>query len=236
MQMVDRPFTTKTGRRGCQRVQAYVLSAEQREWLCRWFPEVDNPRLMKMSGMAHSTLHRFARELGLSKSKKGLHRIMKAQARQVKRMLERNGYYDSLRGRAPSEATREGSRRMWQEIHDGKREHPAAKLKRTNPRKYRLWMKRKSEERKESIRKEALRMKWGLPRQTNLKIVVMCPYTSSQSSHRHNAQRRGYILADDCSEGSGHRYVIYYDNETRRSPRFEQNLIKDGFRIEAWED
>lgn len=236
MQMVERRFVTKTGREGCQHVKAWVLTDEQQEWLCRWFPVVDNPRLMKMSGMTHNALHRFARELGLSKSEDGLHRIMKAQARQVKRMLERNGYYDSLRGRAPSEATREGTRRMWQEVRDGKREHPAVKMKRTNPHKYRQWMKRKSEERKETLRKETLRMKWGLPRQTKLKAVVMCPYTTSQTSHRYNALRRGYILADDCSEGSGYRYVIYYDNETRRAPQFEQNLMRDGFRLEEWKD
>ena len=64
----------------------------------------------------------------------------------------------------------------------------------------------------------------------------MCPYTTSQTSHRYNALRRGYILADDCSEGSGYRYVIYYDNETRRAPQFEQNLMRYGFRLEEWKD
>ena len=94
---------------------AYVLTAEQREWLCKWFPEEENSRLMKASGMSHSTLHRFARELHLTKSKAGMKRIKRRQARQIKRVCERNGYYDSLRGHQPSLACREGSARMWRQ-------------------------------------------------------------------------------------------------------------------------
>ena len=90
-QFVDRPFTTKTGKAGCQRVKAWVLTDEQRAWLCKWFPEEENSRLMKASGMSHSTLHRFAREFGLTKSPKGIKRIKKRQAAHVKRLCEKNG-------------------------------------------------------------------------------------------------------------------------------------------------
>ena len=212
----------------------YILTPEQREWLCHYFPIVENTRLMKASGMSHSTLHRFARDLHLTKSEKGIRAIKRRQAAHIRRVCERSGYYDKLRGRAPSEATRAATARMWQEIREGKREHPTHIMKRTNPRRYQQWMQRKSEERKQSIRMERMRMKWGLPRKTRLKSVVMQPYRRSQVAHRFNAQRRGYILADTCEEGSGHRYTIYYDNNTPRSEAFERNCIKDGFRIVEW--
>lgn len=212
----------------------YILTPEQREWLCHYFPIVENTRLMKASGMSHSTLHRFARDLHLTKSEKGIRAIKRRQAAHIRRVCERSGYYDKLRGRAPSEATRAATARMWQEIREGKREHPMHIMKRTNPRRYQQWMQRKSEERKQSIRMERMRMKWGLPRKTRLKSVVMQPYRRSQVAHRFNAQRRGYILADTCEEGSGHRYTIYYDNNTPRSEAFERNCIKDGFRIVEW--
>ena len=122
-QFVDRPFTTKLGKAGCQRVKAWVLTDEQRAWLCKWFPEEENSRLMKASGMSHSTLHRFASEFGLTKSPKGWKRIKKRQAAHIKRVCEKNGYYDSLRGRQPSEACRKATAQMWQDIRDGKREH-----------------------------------------------------------------------------------------------------------------
>ena len=35
----------------------------------------------------------------------------------------------------------------------------------------------------------------------------------------------------DCSEGSGERYNIYYNEDTKRSQLFERNLINDGFNV-----
>ena len=214
----------------------YVLTDEQRAWLCKWFPEEENSRLMKASGMSHSTLHRFARELGLTKSRKGMKRIKKRQAAHIKRLCEKNGYYDSIRGKQPSEACRKATAKMWQEVRDGKREHPARIMKRTNPRKYRKWMERRSEARKETIRKETRRVLYGMERKTQLKCIVMCPYTSSQTSHRYNALKRGYIVMEDCTEQGGERYNIYYDEQTERTELFERNLIKDGFNVLQWKD
>ena len=213
----------------------YTLTDEQKEWLRQWFPVTENRRLVKASGLTSSTLHRLARDLGLTKSEKGMRAIKRRQAAHIKRVCEKNGYYDSLRGKAPCEAAHEGTRRMWKEIREGKREDPIAIMKRKNPRRYRQLMKHKSEQRKETIIRERMRMKWGLPRKTRLAIVVMQPYTTSQICHRCNALKKGYILADTCSEGSGHRYMIYYDSETKRSQRFEMNCVKDGFRIEEWQ-
>lgn len=235
MQMVDRPFTTKRGRPGCLRAKAYVLTDEQKAWLCKWFPEVENSRLAEACAMSQSALHRFARELGLTKSEKGLRGIKRRQAAHIKRMCEQNGYYDSLRGRQPSEACRKATAKMWQEIREGKREHPARIMKRKNPRKYRQWMQRKSDERKETIRKETRRMLYGLQRQTHLKCVVLNKYTRRQISHRYFALKRGYILMADCSEQSGERYNIYYDDQTQRTPIFERNLIADGFKLMQYE-
>ena len=212
----------------------YILTDEQREWLCHYFPIVENTRLMKASGMTHSTLHRFARDLHLTKSEKGIKAIKRRQAAHIRRVCERNGYYDQLCGRTPSDATRAATARMWQDIREGKREHPTHIMKRQNPRRYNQWMKRKSEERKRTIELERMRMKWGLPRKTRIKAVVMQPYRRSQVAHRFNAVRRGYIIADTCEEGSGHRYTIYYNKDTTRSEAFERNCIADGFRIREW--
>lgn len=235
-QYVDRPFTTKLGKAGCHRVKVWVLTDEQRAWFCKWFPEEENIRLMAASGMSHSTLHRFARELGLTKSPAGWKRIKKRQAAHIKRVCKKNGYYDSMRGKQPTEACRKTTAQMWQEIREGKREHPVHILKRTNPAKYRKWMERKSEERRETIRQERQRAFYGMERKTRLKCIVMRPYTRRQACHRYNALKRGYFVMEDCSEQSGERYNIYYDNETERAPIFERNLLKDGFHIKQWID
>jgi len=233
---VVRPYKTKSGDTAYNRVKAWVLSDEQREWFCRWFPEVENKRLKKVCGMSYSTIYNFARQFGLKKSEEGLRGIWKRQAAHVKRLCEKNGYYDSLRGKPVSEACQKGIARMWQEIRDGEREHPIVKLRRTNPHRHRLMSKRMSEGRKELIRKERQRAVYGLPRKTKLTNVLTCKYTKRQCSHRYNAMQRGYILMEDCSEQGGERYNIYYDAKTQRAPRFERNLIADGFTLKEWKD
>ena len=63
----------------------------------------------------------------------------------------------------------------------------------------------------------------------NIRIV---PFTSVQVMCRHNAKRNhGYLVADGYGMGDGHpdRWVIFYDEGTRRSERFEANCREKGF-------
>ena len=145
---------------------------------------------------------------------------------------ERNGCYDRKRGHPVSEATLAGNRKRWEEYRAGLRESTYETLRRRDPKKYESISKMRSKNRRELIAKEKLRIIYGLERKTRLKTVVMKAYTRSQRHHRHNALLRGYLLDEDCREGQPGRYVIYYDDETERSEKFEQNCIKDGFRFE----
>ena len=96
----------------------YLLNEEQRDWLRQWFPVTENRRLAKAMGTSESTMHRFARELHLTKSEKGLKAIKRRQAAHIKRVCEKNGWYDSLRGKPLSDECQEGTQRMWQQsIH-----------------------------------------------------------------------------------------------------------------------
>ena len=211
------------------KIHRRVLNDEQREWLCQWFPTIENKRLAKAMGISLYKLHCFARELHLTKSEEGWRAIKRRQTKAMAKTNERNGCYDRKRGHAPSEATLDGNRRRWEEYRQGLRESTYGMLKRTDPKRYQAVKEKRSQNRREMIAKEKRRMIYGLERKTNLKVVVMNPYTRSQTAHRHNALKRGYLLDMDCSEGQPGRYVIYYDDETQRSARFEANCIKDGF-------
>ena len=212
-------------------VHRRVLNDEQREWLCRWFPVIENKRLAKAMGISLYKLHCFARELGLTKSEAGWRAIKRRQTKAMVKTNRKNGCYDRKRGHPPSEATLQGSRRRWEEYRQGLRESTYGTIRRTDPKRYQAVMKKRSESRREMIRKEKRRIIYGMERKTNLKVVVMKPYTRSQLAHRCNALRRGYLLDEDCSEGKPGRYVIYYDGDTMRSAKFEANCIKDGFTI-----
>jgi hypothetical protein len=208
-----------------------VLTTEQEAWLRKWYPVTENARLAKAMGVYHDRVRIFAREYGLEKSEEGMKAIRARQAKRAAKTNEKNGCYDRKRGRPVSAATLEGLRRRWQKIHAGELDSPIVHLRKTDRKRYEDLLRRKSEERKETIRKEKMRVVYGLGRKTKLKPVVLCKYTRSQTHRRCSALKRGYLLDYDCSEGSPGRYTIYYDEETQRSPKFEENCIKDGFEI-----
>lgn len=214
------------------KVHYLVINEEQKEWLRRWFPVTENCRLAKAMGISLYKLHDFARKLGLTKSEAGMKAIKRRQTKAMAKTNERNGCYDRKRGHPVSEATLAGNRKRWEEYRSGLRESTYDTLRRRDPKKYEAVMELRSQNRRELIEKEKRRIIYGLERKTNIKVVVMKPYTRSQTSHRHNALLRGYLLDEDCSEGQPGRYVIYYDDETQRSERFEKNCIADGFRFE----
>lgn len=215
--------------------QRMVLNDEQKAWLNKWFPVTENRRLCKEMKVSKYKLSEFVRELDLHKSEVGMKAIKRRQVKAIMKANLRNGCYDRKRGHPPSEATLEAVRKRWQDVRAGLRESPAEILKRTNPEKYKAWLEKRSQYRRESIRKEKMRIIYGLKRKTRLNFLALCPYKRSQIHHRHNALKRGYLLDEDCSEGSPGRYVIYYDDETQRSEKFEQNCMNDGFEIKRSE-
>lgn len=88
---------------------------------------------------------------------------------------------------------------------------------------------------KNIIESERRRDRWGLPRNTSL-MLAHKPYSSSQTAVRHRAIKQGYVLATDCSYEGGHRYVIYYDENTKRNAKFEKTYRKHGFEIKEWRE
>ncbi len=231
---VSRLCVTKTGKTCCWTFKnQVVLTSEQKKWFRRCFPEVENKRLMEAMGITESTLHRLARKMKLTKSEKGLKGIKKRQAAHIKRTCERNGYYDSLRGKPISDACMEGFKKYIEDVKSKRRLHPLKVMKEQNPRKYKKLMRKRSTERTELIRKEKFRQDFGLPRQTRLRIILT-PYKRSQVRRRYNALQRGYIVMSDTSEQGGERYNIYYDDDTVRSDKFENNLRKDGFSVKPF--
>ncbi len=225
--MTKFPGEIQRGRNG-----KMFFTDEQTAWFIKWYPVTENYRIAKaMGGISITKVRKFARSLNLEKSKEGLAAICKRQGKKMARTFERRGLYDAKRGKPCSKETMAGCMKRWEKIKAGLEKSPLEMFRESNPDKYSDFLRRKSAERKEMFRKERLRMVYGLQRKTKLKAVALCPYTRSQLHHRYNAIRRGYLLDVDCSEGTEGRYVIYYDDETERSERFERNCIKDGFSI-----
>ena len=199
-------------------VSAYYLEGELKERFCKLFPKNTNRRMMAWFGLSFSTLQRFKREFGLEKDMKS---IIRQQAKDTKKICERNGYYASLRGKKPSEACFDGARKLFASGF-----HPMKQLKANNPRKYKRLMQKKSEQRKELWRKERLRAFYGLDRQTSLHIP------SSPLSHRAAAQK--YAMIKACNyfpDPLGDPHIVCYDSETQRSARREATAAKHGLKV-----
>ena len=196
----------------------YYIEGELKERFCKLFPKNTNRRMMAWFGIGFSTLQRFKREFGLEKDMKS---IIRQQAKDTKRICERNGYYASIRGKAPSEACLEATRQLRAAGF-----HPMKQLKANNPRIYKQLMRKKSEQRKELWRKERLRAFYGLDRQTNLHIP------SSPLSHRAAAQKYAMIKACNYfADPLGDPRIICYDSETQRSARREATAAKYGLKV-----
>lgn len=196
----------------------YYLEGELKERFCKLFPKNSNRRMMTWFGIGFSTLQRFKRELGLEKDMKA---IRKQQAKDTKRICERNGYYASLRGKSPSDACIEARHRLRASGF-----HPLKQLKATNPRKYKRLMRKKSEQRKELWRKERLRAFYGLERQTNLRIPTN-PMSRRATAHKYAMIKCCNYFADPLVDP----HIICYDSETQRSARREATAAKYGFKV-----
>ena len=204
-------------------MKEYYLEGELKERFCQLFPKNSNRRMMKWFGISFSTLQRFSRELGLQKDMRA---IRKQLAKDIKKTCEKNGYYDSLRGHAPSEACMEATRQLRAAGF-----HPIKQLKANNPRKYKRLMRKKGEQRKELWRKERLRMVYGLERRTKLRLPL--------NSLTHAASACKYMMIRECNyfaDPDGDSHIICYDSETRRSEKREATAIRHGFTIVEGED
>lgn len=204
-------------------VKEYYLEGELKERFCKLFPKNSNRRMMTWFGISFSTLQRFKRELGLEKD---MLAIRKQQAKDIKKICEKNGYYDSIRGKAPSEACLEATRRLRASGF-----HPMKQLKANNPRKYKRLMAKKSEQRKELWRKERLRQDYGLERKTALNVPLN-PISHKASSHKHAMIKACNYFADP----DGDPHIICYDSLTRRSARREATAEKYGLKVMEGED
>ena len=198
--------------------QEYYLEGELKERFCKLFPKNPNRRMMAWFGISFSTLQRFKREFGLEKD---MQSVRKQQAKDIKKICERNGYYASIRGKAPSEACMEAARRLRAAGF-----HPIKQLKANNPRKYKRLMQKKSEQRKELWRKEQLRAFYGLERQTNLRIPTN-PMSRRSASQKHAMIQFCNYFADPL----GDPHIICYDSETKRSARREATAAKHGLKV-----
>lgn len=208
-------------RKGKRNADEYYFTPELEERFRKLYPTTPNRDMMRMFGICFSTLQRFKRIMSLEKNMKI---IRHKQAQATKKTCEENGYYDSLRGKAPSPQCLEGFQRK---LASGW--HSWRNLKEKNPRRFKKLIEERRKRRIELERKERFRIKVGLEQHTKLHRPAII-FDRRQTCYRCNMKRHGYILGD-MADNSGERYTIFYDELTERHPKAEANAGTYGFRI-----
>ena len=203
-------------------VKAYYLTPELEAHFVRLYPTTLNRDMMRLFGISFVTMQRFKRQLGLQKK---MRTIRHKQAQIAKKICEENGYYDSIRGKAPSEACLEATRKMWANGF-----HPLKSMRHKNNRKYHRLMAKKSEARKELMRRERLRVDWGLGQNTNLHIPYD-PYGRKRCAFKNCCKQVGYIPGN--AHDPNERWIIYYTPNTKRGKLREEHGEKLGFKFEC---
>ena len=189
-------------------MSAKDLTQEQLEWFRENFDHTKNQKLADRLGTSPRTVTRMARELGLWKTKEfvaAMQRNASEHGARATRLMGGNaGAVNLLKyGKATRYKAGENQKdRMSAEaIADMHRRIGVA--------------------RKETFRKERIRVNWGLEQQTNLR-VVQCPREKIRL--RLNLRRHGYMIARASNEAM-------ITNETRRSMKIEARAEKMGIKF-----
>jgi hypothetical protein len=203
-------------------VMEYYLEGEIKERFIKLYPIHSTRRIMTWFGISYYTAFRLKNKLGLQKNMKA---IYKEHARDIKRICEANGYYDSIRGKRPSQASIEGTKRLRAQGFN-----PIRAFEKKHPAKYRDMLRRRGEERKELVRKERLREKYGMERKTKL-YIRQYPLIRKAYYQKHAMIKKCNYFSDP-----EHTTWVCYDSETRRSPRREATAIRHGLQVVRGED
>jgi hypothetical protein len=176
-----------------------ILSSVEQDWIVRNFADLTNAELCGKVGISESTLHRFARAHGLTKSGELMARTQANAAKAARASHIVHGTYP------PKGYCIPGSERyqFQKGVTSAERLGESREAER---------VRRSTESRRKTWRLEHARMLFGLPRETKLKVVK---HPHGDACRRHYLKRRGYLV----ERGS---YDVYYTPYTRRCPRLEE--------------
>ena len=176
-----------------------VLTAEQEAWLVKHFRNTKNDVIMKKLGLSHGTLHRFARELGLKKTKQFMRKCQRATSEAAKASHLANGTYPPKGYIIPRS----------EEFRYKPGDKPWSKCGR---RRWNRGRKKASETWKHTFLVDRVRRQNGFPQITKLKTGTTPPRKIQDRSY---LKKRGYILDEE-------NVVAYWTPETHRATRLEK--------------
>ena len=207
---------TQIGNRGGK-----SLTEKQEAWIIKHYKHTKNSDILHKFGIGESTLHRLARKHGLKKSKQFMKKTQRENAERGCAVCLRYGVY---------EQSAEYAREQWRQRKErgetlGFKKGESNKT-RMSARKFKALMERTHQKRRETIRKERMRIRWGFDQKTNLRLVSG---GKDRIHQRYAMRKRGYIVP----RGSN---VAYYTDDTVRDLEAEKRAQATGLHVDAYEE
>lgn len=163
------------------------------------FKHTKNEAIMEKFGWSHGTLHRFAREMGLTKTRQFMSKCQAATTAAAKASHLRNGTYPPKGYRIPRS----------EEFCFKKGERPVDRI---GKRKEKKRLEKAAASRRATVREEKARVLFGFKQLTKMRVIAQPRHIALQ---RNYLRRLGYIVA----RGS---LVAYYTPDTKRSASYEE--------------
>ncbi len=188
----------------------FNFTEQQVQYLVANFADTKNAELAARLGCGESTVHRLARQLGLTKSREYMVRCNRnsLEACWLANKGEGNHGKNNLIIYGARYRFKKGERPIDRIGAEGE----ARRLEKVRAK------------RNELIRRERLRIKWGLPQLSKIKLVLDEKAGQLQRMSRYALKQKGYIVTRGAK-------VIYYDGSTQRSAIVERNARKKGLTI-----
>ena len=184
--------------------QKIEMTPAQEAWMRKHFKHTKNEDIMARFGWSHSTVHRFARALGLKKTPQYMHKCLAATTAAAKASHLRNGTYPPKGYHIPRS----------EEFCFKKGEKP---IDRIGKRREKERLEKAHAKRRQSIKEDKARINWGLPQLTKMRLIKQPRRAVCQ---RYYLRKLGYIVP----HGS---MVAYYTPDTIRAPKIEARKMGD---------
>ena len=197
------------------------LTEKEVAWIVKHFKHTKNDDIMAKFDIGESTLHRLARKYGLKKTKQQMRKMQRNAANHANAACKKYGVY---------EETRQRMKIKMREMYASGIVHPAgfkpgvSNRERLGEKRFRAAIEKSVASTKETRRKERMRIRWGLPQKTKLRLhpYGLTAKGRKKINYRHNLRKRGYLIEWGCDD-------VYYDEGTDRSDAVEANAGKLGF-------
>ena len=200
------------------------LTERQQSWIIKHYAHTKNEDIMVKYGIGESTLHRLARKHGLKKSKRQQKKTQLNATQHAHEACKLYGVYEETRQRMKrlAEERKERGERI-----QGSFMPNESNKDRLGSRRFKKCIEKATATMREIRRKERIRLHFGLPQLTKLRITFN-GYSEThrkRASHRYLFRKYGYYVEYGDN-------TVYYDEQTERHPIMEANAHKYGLMVQ----